>query len=373
MPIVARFPIFMSAAPSPSSTITGRKTLRATPSPIALAHPMEPTWYRCCPRSARVKSSRPHFPVVAMNAPVSGADSSTRSRAAKRVGRSPPVVRSSGRPPGGAAAGACSNSADATDPFFHDQGVGQTGFVHSGPGRIERRAHIGGGRGKGRMGDANIVQERTGDPAHHGVLGFVLEARLAAPGNDDQGGNAKRPVQRGKGIDRVSKTGILAHHHRPPACQPGTGRDGRGLALAGGTHVGQVRTADDPVYDRCQERARDAGIEIESGGGGRIEKVVGPNHGRFLVGAGSGASSLPRRPNRAVLGSGSLAGYSASAASAVIRASPIGGYIQWAATGFKTASRSYCQKLCMGLSCGGAILAFSIDEFDASNDLGELI
>ena len=34
---------------------------------------------------------------------------------------------------------------------------------------------------------------------------------------------------------------------------------------------------------------------------------------------------------------------------------------------------SYCQKLCMGLSCGGAILAFSIDEFDASNDLGELI
>ena len=37
------------------------------------------------------------------------------------------------------------------------------------------------------------------------------------------------------------------------------------------------------------------------------------------------------------------------------------------------ARRSYCQKLCMGLSCGGAILAFSIDEFDASNDLGELI
>ena len=35
--------------------------------------------------------------------------------------------------------------------------------------------------------------------------------------------------------------------------------------------------------------------------------------------------------------------------------------------------RSYCQKLCMGLSCGGAILAFSIHEFDASNDLGELI
>ena len=34
---------------------------------------------------------------------------------------------------------------------------------------------------------------------------------------------------------------------------------------------------------------------------------------------------------------------------------------------------SYCQKLCMGLSCGGAILAFSIHEFDVSNDLGELI
>ena len=35
--------------------------------------------------------------------------------------------------------------------------------------------------------------------------------------------------------------------------------------------------------------------------------------------------------------------------------------------------QSYCQKLCMGLSCGGAILAFSVDEFDAANDLGELI
>ena len=46
------------------------------------------------------------------------------------------------------------------------------------------------------------------------------------------------------------------------------------------------------------------------------------------------------------------------------------------APGFLRASeleRSYCQKLCMGLSCGGAILAFSIHEFDASNDLGELI
>ncbi len=37
------------------------------------------------------------------------------------------------------------------------------------------------------------------------------------------------------------------------------------------------------------------------------------------------------------------------------------------------AQASYCQKLCMGLSCGGAILAFSVDEFDAANDLGELI
>ena len=41
--------------------------------------------------------------------------------------------------------------------------------------------------------------------------------------------------------------------------------------------------------------------------------------------------------------------------------------------GFVEDEMSYCQKLCMGLSCGGAILAFSIDEFDASNDLGELI
>ena len=42
-------------------------------------------------------------------------------------------------------------------------------------------------------------------------------------------------------------------------------------------------------------------------------------------------------------------------------------------TGFGRWLPSYCQKLCMGLSCGGAILAFSIHEFDASNDLGELI
>ena len=41
--------------------------------------------------------------------------------------------------------------------------------------------------------------------------------------------------------------------------------------------------------------------------------------------------------------------------------------------GWLESEMSYCQKLCMGLSCGGAILAFSIHEFDASNDLGELI
>ena len=41
--------------------------------------------------------------------------------------------------------------------------------------------------------------------------------------------------------------------------------------------------------------------------------------------------------------------------------------------GYGPGHASYCQKLCMGLSCGGAILAFSIHEFDASNDLGELI
>ena len=42
-------------------------------------------------------------------------------------------------------------------------------------------------------------------------------------------------------------------------------------------------------------------------------------------------------------------------------------------SGQQALAGSYCQKLCMGLSCGGAILAFSIHEFDASNDLGELI
>ncbi len=41
--------------------------------------------------------------------------------------------------------------------------------------------------------------------------------------------------------------------------------------------------------------------------------------------------------------------------------------------GYSRQIASYCQKLCMGLPCGGAILAFSIHEFDASNDLGELI
>ena len=34
---------------------------------------------------------------------------------------------------------------------------------------------------------------------------------------------------------------------------------------------------------------------------------------------------------------------------------------------------SYCQKLCMGWSGGGLILAFSVHEFDAANNLGEVI
>ena len=35
--------------------------------------------------------------------------------------------------------------------------------------------------------------------------------------------------------------------------------------------------------------------------------------------------------------------------------------------------QSYCQKLCMGWSGGGLILAFSVHEFDAANNLGEVI
>ena len=33
----------------------------------------------------------------------------------------------------------------------------------------------------------------------------------------------------------------------------------------------------------------------------------------------------------------------------------------------------YCQNLCMASSGGGAVLAFSVGEFDAANDLGELV
>ena len=41
--MVASVPIFISAAPSPSSTTVRRPVAIATPSPIPLAHPIEPT------------------------------------------------------------------------------------------------------------------------------------------------------------------------------------------------------------------------------------------------------------------------------------------------------------------------------------------
>ena len=43
-PIVAMLPIFINAAPSPSTTTIGRSTFSATPRAIALAPPIDPTW-----------------------------------------------------------------------------------------------------------------------------------------------------------------------------------------------------------------------------------------------------------------------------------------------------------------------------------------
>ena len=43
-PIVAIVPSFIRAAPSPSSTIVRRPDMRATPSPMPAAQPIEPTW-----------------------------------------------------------------------------------------------------------------------------------------------------------------------------------------------------------------------------------------------------------------------------------------------------------------------------------------
>ena len=98
-------PNFISAAPSPSSTTVGCPVASATPRPMPLAQPMEPTWYKCCSRSAKVNSSRPHLPVVATTAASGGRTASKRSSSAARVGRGPCACMSVRWPGGNAGRG----------------------------------------------------------------------------------------------------------------------------------------------------------------------------------------------------------------------------------------------------------------------------
>jgi hypothetical protein len=152
--MVAKVPSFISAAPSPSRTKTGAAVLSATPRAMPLAPPMEPTWYKCCGRSARVKSSRPHLPVVAMTAPSAGTRDRKRSNAAARVGRSSAAAagKSARRPGAGSGRSAAPSACSATSPLRMTKAKGRPLARIASVARAKAVGRTPGDAGKGACG-----------------------------------------------------------------------------------------------------------------------------------------------------------------------------------------------------------------------------
>jgi hypothetical protein len=116
-------------------------------------------------------------------------------------------------------------------------------------------------RRKGQPGNLDGIQELMHDAAHLLVLRFVFDARLAPPRGDEQGGNAKRIIERRQWIDHVAKPGVLAHRHGLASGQGSAQRDTDCFAFAGGAHVIQGGVVHDVVDERLQERTRHTRVE----------------------------------------------------------------------------------------------------------------
>ena len=217
--MVAKVPSFISAAPSPSRTKTGPPVFRATPRAMPLAPPMEPTWYKCCGRSARVKSSRPHLPVVATTAPSSGTSRRKRSNTAARVGLCAAAEKSARRP--GAWDGrsnACS-TASATSSLRTTKAKGRP------VARIRSAASARAGptvsvdAGKGACATP-MTESRSCVIRPISAAVVRRGCRAAPPGGEQQCRDTERLIQRGQRVHGVAQARVLAHDDRLPSREP---------------------------------------------------------------------------------------------------------------------------------------------------------
>src|SRR5713101_3169539 len=105
-----------------------------------------------------------------------------------------------------------------------------------------------------------------------------MNARLAAPSNDQQGWNAKREIERSKRVDRITQPRVPAHHDGVAPSKPGAGCDRNGLALAGRSHIVEARLADRPIDQRRQKAAWYAGVEVDLARAASDKEIVGGDH-----------------------------------------------------------------------------------------------
>ena len=103
--------------------------------------------------------------------------------------------------------------------LLHQQRIGSAGRVHDGlcarsSAGAERRAL----RRKELPGDLHGVQHRRRDRTHQRMLRLIRDARLAAPGDDQQLRQAERPGQGGQRADRIAQPGVL-HHGDAARCR----------------------------------------------------------------------------------------------------------------------------------------------------------
>ena len=104
--------------------------------------------------------------------------------------------------------------------FSHDQRVGRAVLFKMKEGRIELGAGGGLVLGKQRVGELQRAKQRLLDAPLSEVLRLVMDARLAAPADDKERGNAvdRRVAEREQRIDSVPQSGVLHIHHRNASC-----------------------------------------------------------------------------------------------------------------------------------------------------------
>jgi len=117
------------------------------------------------------------------------------------------------------------------------------GLIHMRSGTVQCRAdRIDLGR-KQLPGNLHGVEHRRRNRSHQGMLRLVGDARLTAPGDDQQLGQTEGPGQRSQWADRITESGVLHQRDAAPLAHAGGARerDSRnqrhGITFIGRRHI----------------------------------------------------------------------------------------------------------------------------------------